>query len=122
MNYFCDVHVQSRRDQERRLFVILDVPPNDREQPHLTKEILLQNIQYRDFVQTYKPKLVMVDYVVYATETEVYAGLSDDAFVALIEDSTTERIAQSELQMDTVRTRRLAVRNAESSHRRCCWG
>ncbi len=103
MNYFCDVHVQSRRDQERRLFVILDVPPNEREEPHLTKEILLQNIQYRDFVQTYKPKLVMVDYVVYATETEVYAGLPDDAFAALVEDSETQRIAQSELQMDTVR-------------------
>ncbi len=103
MNYFCDVHVQSKADQERRIFVILDAPANDREQPHLTKEILLQSIQYRDFVHTYKPKLVMVDYVVYATETPIHAGMQDDAFAELLTDSTTERIAQSELQMDTVR-------------------
>lgn len=103
MNYFCDVHVQSRKDQERRIFIILDQKLEGTEQPHLTKEILLQNIQYRDFCQTYKPKLVMVDYVVYATDAEIYAGMQDDAFEKLIADGMTERIAQSELQVDAVK-------------------
>ena len=44
MNYFCDVHVQSKRDQERRLFVIL-AALKDGESPHLTKEELKLNIR-----------------------------------------------------------------------------
>lgn len=103
MKYFCDVHVQSRKDQERRIYIILEQKEGSAEQPHLTKEILLQNIQYRDFCQTYKPKIVMVDYTVYSTEAEIYAGMQDDAFEMLIADEMTERIAQSELQMDSVK-------------------
>ena len=103
MNYFCDVHAQSRKDQERRIYIILEQNEGSKEQPHLTKEILLQNIQYRDFCQTYKPKIVMVDYVVYATEAEIYAGMQDEEFEKLIADGMTERIAQSELQMDSVK-------------------
>lgn len=103
MNYFCDVHAQSRKDQERRIYIILEQTEGSKEQPHLTKEILLQNIQYRDFCQTYKPKIVMVDYVVYATEAEIYAGMQDEEFEKLIADGMTERIAQSELQMDSVK-------------------
>lgn len=104
MNYFCDTHVQSRKDQERRIYILLEKPSDGVEQPHLSKEILMQNIQYRDFCQTYKPKLVMVDYAVYATEVEIYAGMQDEEFEKLIADSSiTERIAQSELQMDTVK-------------------
>ena len=103
MKYFCDVHAQSRKDQERRIYIILEQTEGSKEQPHLTKEILLQNIQYRDFCQTYKPKIVMVDYVVYATEAEIYAGMQDEEFEKLIADGMTERIAQSELQMDSVK-------------------
>ena len=102
MNYFCDVHVQSKRDQERRLFVIL-AALKDGESPHLTKEELLQNIQYRDFVQTYRPKIVLVDYTVYATEAEIYASMQDEAFDELIAGELTQRIARSELQIDTVK-------------------
>ena len=102
MNYFCDVHVQSKRDQERRLFVIL-AAVKDGESPHLTKEELLQNIQYRDFVQTYRPKIVLADYTVYATEAEIYASMQDEAFDELIAGELTQRIARSELQIDTVK-------------------
>ena len=105
MKYFCDVHVQSRKDQERRIYIILEQNDDKAGQPHLTKEILLQNIQYRDFCQTYKPKIVMVDYTVYSTEAEIYAGMQDEEFQKLIADGMAERIAQSELQMDVVKDR-----------------
>ena len=94
MNYFCDTHIQSRQDQEARLFIVLE------QEQQLTKEILQKNPQYREFCQKYRPKIVLVDYIVYSTEAEVYAAMQDEEFERLIADEQTERIAHSELQME----------------------
>ena len=50
MNYFCDVHIQSGKDEEERIFIVLDKESiSDSELPKLTKEILLSNNQYKNF-------------------------------------------------------------------------
>lgn len=46
MNYFCDVHLQSRKDEEKRIFIVLDNENiSDKELPNLTKSILIENSQ-----------------------------------------------------------------------------
>ena len=98
MNYFCDVHVQSKKDEEQRIFVVLnEVKDNN---PELTKEILMNNNQYRDFCSKYKPKLVLADYVLYSTEAEVYASSQDEVFEELINTGNVQLISRSELQLD----------------------
>lgn len=99
MNYFCDIHIQSKKEQEARIFIILDSSSSD-EIPQLTKEILLENHQYMDFRQKYKPKLVMADYVVYATETAIDATLPDEEFEKLT--AISEKRGQSELSIDCI--------------------
>ena len=100
MNYFCDVHIQSKKEQEARIFIVLDKATSD-EIPQLTKEILLENQQYMEFRQKYKPKMVMADYVVYATESDVHAALPDEEFEMLI--TSSEKQGQSELSIDCIR-------------------
>ncbi|MBR3630104.1 MAG: hypothetical protein IKN55_06490, partial [Oscillospiraceae bacterium] len=65
MNYFCDTHIQSRQDQEARFFIVLE------QEQQLTKELLAQNMQYREFCEKHRPKMVLADYIVYSTEAEV---------------------------------------------------
>lgn len=100
MNYFCDVHIQSKKNQEARIFIVLNGSASD-EIPQLTKEILLENQQYMEFRQKYKPKMVMADYVVYATENDIHAALPDEEFEALI--ASSEKQGQSELSIDCIR-------------------
>lgn len=100
MSYFCDVHIQSGRDTERRIFIVLDEPRSEVERPQLTKDFLLMNNQYKEFVQQYRPKLVLVDYTVYQTETEVYASSQDEVFEELLQNKQANRIGQSELSID----------------------
>ena len=94
MNYFCDTHIQSRQDQEARFFIVLE------QEQQLTKELLAQNMQYREFCEKHRPKMVLADYIVYSTEAEVYAAMQDEDFDKLIADGQADRIAQSELQME----------------------
>ena len=98
MNYFCNAHIQSGAKQEKRLFIVLE--PNGEDIPLLTKEKLLSVGQYMEFVQTYKPRLIMIDYTVYSTESEVYASMQDEEFLKLIEDGNTEKLASSELRIE----------------------
>lgn len=102
MNYFCDVHVQSGRDEEKRIFIVLnDIDEN--KQPVLTKEILTSNNQFKDFLQKFKPRLVLADYVMYSTETDVYASSQDEVFEELINTKQVQLIARSELQINNVK-------------------
>ena len=94
MNYFCDTHIQSRQDQEAQFYIVLE------DGNQLTKEVLSQNMQYREFCEKHRPKLVLADYIVYSTEAEVYAAMQDEDFDKLIAEGQAERIAQSELQME----------------------
>lgn len=99
MNYFCDVHVQSGKDEEQRIFVVLNDVDNSKAE--LTKEILMNNNQYKDFVSKYKPKLVLADYVLYSTEAEVYASSQDEVFEELINNGRVQLISRSELQLES---------------------
>ena len=101
MNYFCDVHVQSRQNEEARIFVVLDmekVPESGL--PNLTKEILMSNNQYKDFETKYRPKFVLAEYTVYSTESEIYASSQDEVFVGLIQNQSVEIVGQAELNID----------------------
>ena len=101
MNYFCSVHLQSKKDEERMIYIVLE--SDETERPMLTKKVLIANLQYQEFVQKYRPKLVLAEYVVYATEQEVYASLQDEVFNALISDENTEKVGQSEITVDCVK-------------------
>lgn len=101
MNYFCSVHLQSKKDEERMIYIVLE--SDETERPLLTKKVLIANLQYQEFVQKYRPKLVLAEYVVYATEQEVYASLQDEVFNALISDENTEKVGQSEITVDCVK-------------------
>ena len=95
MTYFCDVHLQSKKDQEKRLFIVI---PNEdaakMEIPNLTKELLMNNAQYQEFVGQYKPKLVQVEYTVYSTSAEgLYASTPDTVFLELLESGEMQVIA-----------------------------
>ena len=107
MTYFCDVHIQSKKDQEKRLFIVI---PNEdaakMEVPNLTKELLMNNVQYQEFVGQYKPKLVQVDYTVYSTSAEgLYASTPDAVFLELLESGEMQMVANGELSMDSIRDR-----------------
>lgn len=101
MNYFCDVHIQSRKDEEQRIFIVLDKEKfTESELPKLTKEILLENNQYKDFTAKYRPKMVLADYTVYSTDKEVYASSQDEVFEELIQNKNVQYIGKSELNVD----------------------
>lgn len=107
MNYFCDVHVQSRQNEEARIFVVLDmekVPESGL--PNLTKEILMSNNQYKDFETKYRPKFVLAEYTVYSTESEIYASSQDEVFVGLIQNQSVEIVGQAELNIDCAKEKK----------------
>lgn len=101
MNYFCSVHLQSKKDEERTIYIVLD--SEGAENPLLTKQVLLVNSQYQEFAQKYRPKLVLAEYTVYSTEEKVYASSQDDVFETLISDKKTEKVGQSEITVDCVK-------------------
>ena len=116
MNYFCDVHIQSGKDEEERIFIVLDKESiSDSELPKLTKEILLSNNQYKNFAMKYKPKMVLADYKVYSTDEEIYASLQDNIFEELIENEKVQYIGSSELNIDCSRDRASGRRKKKTS-------
>lgn len=99
MNYFCDVNLQSRQDQQRRIFVVLpDIADGD--QPKMTKEILADNNQFKEFWSKYKPKMVLAEYALYSTEAAVFASSQDEVFTELIDSGNVQLIGRSELMID----------------------
>ncbi len=116
MNYFCDVHIQSRKDEEKRIFIVLDNEKiSDKNPPNLTKEFLLENTQYKDFALKYKPKIVFADYRVYETDEEIYASLQDEIFEEMIQNQKAKCIGQSELNVDCAKDKISKRRKKKSS-------
>lgn len=101
MNYFCCVHLQSKKDEERIIYIVLE--QKNEENPLLSKEVLIANSQYQEFVQKYRSKFVLAEYTVYATEQKVFASSQDEVFESLIEESKAEKIGQSEITVDCIK-------------------
>ncbi len=102
MYYFCKVHLQSRKDEEKDIFVVLEQSDST---PNLTKEFLMKNGQYQDYCLKYKPKAIAAEYTVYAVETEIYANTQDDAFQSYIDREDAKKIAQGEITIDCMKDR-----------------
>lgn len=116
MNYFCDVHIQSRKDAEKRIFIVLDNRNiSDKELPNLTKDILIENSQYKDFTLKYKPKIVAAEYKVYSTEEEIFASSQDEVFESLIENEKADFIGQSEINIDCTKDKKVKKRRKKKS-------
>lgn len=97
MNYFCKVHLQSRRDEERDIFIVLE---NTEKTPNLTKELLLASGQYHDYCLKFRPKHVVAEYAVYSVLKELYASISDDEFQEYIDSKEAQKIAEGEINVD----------------------
>ena len=93
--------MQSKKEQETNFFMVL-VPEkkNTDEIPQLSKEMILISQQYLDFRKQYKPKTLLIEYTVYATETEINAAMSDEEFQKLTE--TSEKQPQAEISIDCI--------------------
>ncbi|MCM1473809.1 MAG: hypothetical protein NC040_07105, partial [Muribaculaceae bacterium] len=117
MNYFCDVHIQSRKDEEKRIFIVLDNEKiSDKELPNLTKDILIENSQYKDFTLKYKPKIIAAEYKVYSTEEEIFASTQDEVFESLIQNEKADFIGQSEINIDCAKDKNVKkLRKKKSS-------
>lgn len=116
MNYFCDVHLQSRKDEEKRIFIVLDNENiSDKELPNLTKSILIENSQYKDFTLKYKPKIVVADYKVYSTEEEIFASSQDEVFEELIQHEKVNFIGESEIQVDCAKDKNVKKRRKKKT-------
>lgn len=116
MNYFCDVHLQSRKDEEKRIFIVLDNENiSDKELPNLTKSILIENNQYKDFTLKYKPKIVVADYKVYSTEEEIFASSQDEVFEELIQHEKVNFIGESEIQVDCAKDKNVKKRRKKKT-------
>ena len=116
MNYFCSVHIQSKKDAEKNFFIVLENEKNtDKELPNLTKEILIENNSYKEFITQYKPKLVFADYKVYSTDSEIYASTQDEVFDRLIQDGLVKCIGQSEINIDCAKDKRSGRRKKKKS-------
>ncbi|MBR3418184.1 MAG: hypothetical protein IKG82_05790 [Oscillospiraceae bacterium] len=98
MKYFCKVRLESGKDQETTLFLILDAA--DGEVPELTKEAVIESREYRLFTQNKHTKLVVAEYCVYRTETEITANLENERFDRLIESGVAEVVSSGEMQID----------------------
>lgn len=116
MNYFCDVHLQSRKDEEKRIFIVLENKNiSDKELPNLTKSILIENSQYKDFTLKYKPKIVVADYKVYSTAEEVFASSQDEVFEELIQHEKVNFIGESEIQVDCAKDKNVKKRRKKKT-------
>lgn len=116
MNYFCDVHLQSRKDEEKRIFIVLDNENiSDKELPNLTKSILIENSQYKDFTLKYKPKIVVADYKVYSTKEEIFASSQDEVFEELIQHEKVNFIGESEIQVDCAKDKNVKKRRKKKT-------
>lgn len=104
MIYFCRVHVQSKANQERMIYVVME-DIADGIVPELTKEVLQNNNQYKDFCAKYKPKFILAEYTMYSTDEKVYASTQDEVFEQIITDNKCQVVSRSELRFDKTANR-----------------
>ena len=98
MKYFCKVRLEAGKDQETTLFLILDAA--DGEVPELSKAAVVESREYRLFTQGVRSKVVVAEYSVYRTETEITANLENERFERLIETGAAEIVSSGEMQID----------------------
>ncbi|MBP0989273.1 MAG: hypothetical protein J6S92_13500, partial [Oscillospiraceae bacterium] len=98
MRYFCKIRLESGRDQETTLFLILDAA--DGEVPELQKTAVIESREYRLFVEKKHTKIVVAEYSVYRTETEITANLENERFERLIDSGAAEIVSSGEMQID----------------------
>lgn len=104
MNYFCKAVLDSGMKQQEVFLVlpenenVIDSQSNDRHE--LTKEFLIEQHCYKDFVRQSRAKLTMVDYVLYSTEKEVHANYQPEQFQELIDNQDATLVTRGELQIE----------------------
>lgn len=99
MKYFCLTKLEAGRDSKSEFYMIL--PSESGKPPTLKKEDLVEQHEYKSFVQKYRPKnAVMVDYTVYQTEEKVHAAWQPEEFEKLIADGKAEKLVSGELQIE----------------------
>ena len=98
MKYFCKVRLEAGKNQETTLFLILDAA--DGEVPELSKAAVVESREYRLFTQGVHSKVVVAEYSVYRTETEITANLENERFDRLIETGAAEIVSSGEMQID----------------------
>lgn len=104
MKYFCKAELDSGTKQQEVFLVLpdsdnlIDSQSNDRHE--LTKEFLIEQHCYKDFVRQSRARLTMVDYVLYSTEKEVHANFQSEQFQELIDNQDAVLVTRGELQID----------------------
>ena len=99
MRYFCLTNLEAGRDSKCSFYMIL--PSTEDKTPILKKEDLMEQHEYREFVQKYRPRnAVMVDYTVYQTEEKVHAAWQPEEFEKLIADGKATNPVNGELQIE----------------------
>ena len=97
MKYFCKVRLESGKDSETTLFLILDAA--DGEVPQPDKRLIAESREYRLFTQGRHAKLVVAEYSVYSTEKDITANLENERFERLIETGEAEIVSTGEMQI-----------------------
>jgi hypothetical protein len=104
LRYFFSVFAEASEQAQTEFFVAVTSEQTGGAVPVLTKEMLHSDSVYKAFLESYKPKRVLVMYKVYSTESD-FSKLSPvvltDHFMALIEHNKAELVVQSaELDID----------------------
>ena len=97
MKYFCKVRLESGKDSETTLFLILDAADGDLPQPD--KQLITESREYRLFTQGKHAKLVVAEYSVYSTELDITANLENERFERMIETGEAEIVSTGEMQI-----------------------
>ncbi len=97
MKYFCKVRLESGKDSETTLFLILDAVDGDVPQPD--KQLITESREYRLFTQGKHAKLVVAEYSVYSTELDITANLENERFERMIETGEAEIVSTGEMQI-----------------------
>ena len=98
LKYYSKIRLLAGKDHETLLFLILD--DSDGEVPELTKTAVIESREYRLFVEKKHTKIVVAEYSVYRTETEITANLENERFERLIESGAAEIVSSGEMQID----------------------
>ncbi len=97
MKYFCKVRLESGKDSETTLFLILDAV--DGEVPQPDKRLISESREYRLFTADKHAKVVVAEYSVYSTEQDITANLENERFERMIETGEAELVASGEMQI-----------------------
>lgn len=102
MNYFYDIHLCSGANEETNFYIVLNDVKNS--QNVLTNEMLVNNNQYKEYVQVHKPKLLIIDYTVYSTNEKIYASTQPEEFEKLVKNNECNIVSRSEMQIDNAKS------------------